>query len=86
MLRPRRGRSGGDPVWRQAEVHEVVATDVHDPPRLHWNLVAPPAEGTYVLEVRSTWEPFAAPESTRLIRWLRRRKTPATGGSRQCAG
>ena len=73
-LRPIRG---GDPVWRQTEVREVVTTDVHDPaPRL-WNVPAPSVEGTYVLEVRSSWELAATLESNRLSRWIRRRRSPA---------
>jgi hypothetical protein len=67
----------GEPVWRQSEIREVVATDVHDPPRFLWNVAVPQAEGTYVLEVRSAWEPVAASESTRLSRWLRRKRNPA---------
>ncbi|MGE5754604.1 MAG: hypothetical protein ACM35G_02640, partial [Planctomycetaceae bacterium] len=73
-LRPIRG---GEPVWRQPEIREVVATDVHDPPRSLWNVAVPQAEGTYVLEVRSAWGPVAASESSRLSRWLRRRRNPA---------
>jgi hypothetical protein len=77
-LRPIRG---GEPVWRQPEVREVVSTDARDGPRLHWNIAAPLAEGTYVLEVRSAWEPVAAPDSRRLARLFRLRKSPAAEGS-----
>jgi hypothetical protein len=77
-LRPIRG---GEPVWRQPEVREVVATDTHDAPRLHWNVNAPLAEGTYVLEVRTAWESVAAPENRRLPRLFRRLKSPPAEGS-----
>ena len=41
---------------------------------------APRGEGTYVLEVRSSWEPTASREGSRLGRLIRRRK-PATVAS-----
>ena len=50
---------GGDPVWRQ-ELHDVVATDVLAPTGKVWNLPAPTVEGTYILEVRTSWEPLAS--------------------------
>ncbi len=72
-LRPARG---GEPVWRQ-EWQEVVATDVPAPPRHALTLQAPGPEGTYVLEIKTTWEPVAGPAGTRLGRWVRRRRNPS---------
>ncbi|AGA31371.1 hypothetical protein Sinac_7332 [Singulisphaera acidiphila DSM 18658] len=71
---------GGDPVWRQ-ELHDVVATDVLAPTGKVWNMPAPKAEGTYILEVRTSWEPLANLESSRLVRWIRRRRNPVAATS-----
>ncbi|WP_406698796.1 hypothetical protein V5E97_07905 [Singulisphaera sp. Ch08] len=71
---------GGAAVWRQ-ELHDVVATNVVAPPGKVWNLTAPPAEGTYILEVRTSWEPLANLESSRLGRWIRRRRNPVAATS-----
>ena len=76
-LRPIRG---GEPTW-QHEQHEVVATDQPMPPARDWNIPAPTAEGMYLLEVRSSWEPIADSEGTRLGRWLRRRRSPTMATS-----
>lgn len=67
---------GGEPVWRQ-EFHNVVSTNQLTPVSKAWNIPAPVTEGTYLLEVRSSWEPLANLESSRLGRWLRRRRNPA---------
>ncbi len=72
-LRPARG---GDPVWRQ-EWQEQVATDVLAPPRHELTLAAPGPEGSYVLEVKTSWEPMDGPAGTRLGRWVRRRRNPS---------
>lgn len=71
---------GGEPLWRQ-ELHEVVATNVPTPATKVWNLPAPAAEGTYILEVRTSWEPLANLESSRLGRWIRRRRNPTAATS-----
>ena len=42
---------GGDVLWRD-EPREVVAANVSEPPSRIWNVRAPRAEGTYVLEVQ----------------------------------
>ncbi len=36
----------------------------------------PGPEGTYLLEVRTDWEPLGDPAGTRLGRWVRRRRNP----------
>ena len=76
-LRPIRG---GDPLWT-SERREVVATNALDRPTRTLSVPAPPAEGTYVLELRSSWEPTATPEGPRLVRWLRRRRGGSTGAA-----
>ena len=79
QLRPIRG---DDPVWHD-ERHEVVTTDQLTKSPDVWNVVAPSVEGTYVLEVRTTWEPVPGSESasTRLWRWIRRRRNPVAATS-----
>ena len=65
-----------EPVW-QDERHEVVTTNRMAPASQVWNVPAPTVEGTYVLEVETTWEPVPSPESTRLGRWIRSRRKPS---------
>ncbi len=72
-LRPIRG---GDPIWRQ-EWQEVVATDTLEPPGHPLNVTARGPEGTYVLEVKTSWEPLGDAAGTRLGRWVRRRRNPS---------
>lgn len=67
---------GGEAVWRH-EQHEVVATNVLVPTAKAWKMPAPLVEGTYILEVRTSWEPLANLESSRLGRWIRRKRNPA---------
>lgn len=76
-LRPIRG---GDPVWRH-DWQEVVAAyapaDAGNDAAGRasaMTLTAPPAEGTYVLEVRASWEPLSGNADTRLGRLVRRRR------------
>ena len=73
VLRPARG---GDAVWR-SEQSSVVPTNRRELAAQSWSVTAPRAEGTYVLEVRATWEPTGARDGSRLGRLIRRRK-PAT--------
>jgi hypothetical protein len=73
VLRPARG---GDVVWR-SEQSSVVPTNRRELAAQSWSVTAPRAEGTYVLEVRATWEPSGARDGSRLGRLIRRRK-PAT--------
>lgn len=76
---------GGEPVWR-LERREVVRTNVVGAPRKTWDVAMPRTEGTYVLELHSTWEPLAGLEGSRLGRWLRRRWNPtATSSIRRLA-
>jgi hypothetical protein len=70
-LRPIRG---GAPAWRFDGLPEVVPTDALNPRARVLNVPMPPTEGTYLLEVRASWEPAADLEGTRLGRWLRRRR------------
>ncbi|MEJ7637902.1 MAG: hypothetical protein WKF75_07960 [Singulisphaera sp.] len=69
---------GGEPCWWDERVEAVVTNSQVLPTRV-WNVPAPKVEGTYVLEVRSTWEPAAGPEGTRLGRLVRRRRNQGTG-------
>jgi hypothetical protein len=71
-LRPIRG---GDPIWR-VEWQEVVATDAVEPARHPLAVAARGPEGTYVLEVKTSWEPLGDAAGTRLGRWVRRRRNP----------
>ncbi len=77
VLRP---QGGGDVLWRD-EPREVVPANVTEPVSRIWNVRAPRAEGTYVLEVRATWEPVAGREGSRLARLIRRRRPGAVTNS-----
>ncbi len=66
---------GGEPVWRQ-DWREVVSTNIPSPPPHALTLTMPGPEGTYLLEVRTDWEPLGDPAGTRLGRWVRRRRNP----------
>jgi len=66
---------GGEPVWRQ-DWREVISTNNPSPPPHALNLTMPGPEGTYLLEVRTDWEPLGDPAGTRLGRWVRRRRNP----------
>ena len=67
---------GGDPVWRQ-EWREIVTTNNPAPPPHPLNLTMPGPEGTYLLEIKTDWEPLGDPAGTRLGRWVRRRRNPS---------
>ena len=73
VLRPARG---GDVIWH-SEQSSVLATNRRELAVQRWSLIAPRAEGTYVLEVRATWEPSGARDGSRLGRLIRRRKPAA---------
>ena len=77
VLRP---IGGGETLWR-TDQREVVAANRPDPPSRNWQLEAPAAEGTYVLEIHAAWEPSGTRESSRLGRLIRRRKTPQVASS-----
>jgi len=82
-LRPARG---GEPVWRH-EIRPTVPTNAQAPPAFILPIDAPKDEGTYVLEVRASWEPAPAHEGGKLInRLIRRGKRglfgPATASRR----
>jgi hypothetical protein len=68
-----RAARGEEVLWRH-EDRLAVTTNTLVRPGLQVAVPLPQAEGTYVLEVRSTWEPVARVESSRLGRWLRRRR------------
>ena len=67
---------GGEPVWRN-EWQEVVATNVLEPARHALSITPRGPEGTYVLEIKTAWEPLGDPAGTRLGRWVRRRRNPS---------
>ena len=77
VLRP---LNGSEVLWHD-EPREVVAANVAEPPGRVWNVRAPRAEGTYVLEVRASWEPVAVREGSRLVRLIRRRRPGAVTSS-----
>src|SRR5262249_33823886 len=64
---------GGVPIW-QLDQNEVIPTNVRRPTTVGLEIPAPLAEGTYVLEVRSSWQPIAGRDETWLRRWLKRRR------------
>ncbi len=63
-------------VWR-SEQSSVLPTNRRELAAQSWSVTAPRAEGTYVLEVRATWEPSGARDGSRLGRLIRRRKPAA---------
>ncbi len=71
-LRPARG---GDELWH-FEQREVVEANGVKPGSWVWEVPAPTTEGTYVLEIRASWEPNSR-EGSRLGRLIRRRRPPA---------
>ena len=79
--RSRDGRSSPDSGWRcglaLGTELACVPTNRREPAAQSWSLIAPRAEGTYVLEVRATWEPSGARDGSRLGRLIRRRKPAA---------
>ncbi len=77
VLRP---LAGGDVLWHD-EPREVVPANVAEPASRIWNVRALRAEGTYVLEIRSTWEPATARDGGRLARLIRRRRPSAVATS-----
>ncbi len=76
VLRPIRG---GEVRWRD-EQHDLVPSNRLRPPARVWNVPAPVAEGTYVLEIRANWE-SAVRDGTRIGRLIRRRKSASVSGS-----
>jgi hypothetical protein len=77
VLRPARG---GDVVWRSEQSY-VLPANRREPAAQSWSVIAPRAEGTYVLEVRATWEPNGTRDGSRLGRLIRRRKPAAVTSS-----
>ena len=76
-LRPSRG---GDVLWRQPLEH-VIATNDPNPSPITLFVPMPAAEGTYVLEVRGSWEaPVAIEANTLFGRMIRRGKRGLIGG------
>ncbi len=69
-----------EPVW-EFEQREVLPTNRPDPPARLWSIPAPAKEGTYVLEVQSTWESTPPREGSRIGRLIRRRKAPGAVGT-----
>ena len=67
-------------LWH-CEPREVVPTNRREPPVRTWSLTAPRSEGTYVLEVRASWEPAGSRDGLRLGRLIRRRKPAAVTSS-----
>ena len=76
-LRPVRG---GEAVWRN-EIGGVVPTNTVNPPVFALAVQAPEAQGTYVLELRASWEPAPAHDGNKLIGRLIRRGKRGLFGS-----
>lgn len=76
-LRPIRGGEPVAQVVREQTVHTNVATA----PVIVMKMQAPQAEGTYVLEVRSSWKAIAAREGSRIGRLIRRHRLPPPSGA-----
>jgi hypothetical protein len=78
-LRP---AAGGEPLWRH-EIRQGLRSNTAAPPTQTWEVPAPSAEGTYVLELRSNWDAIASTgrEGSRLSRLIHRRRTPPASGS-----
>jgi hypothetical protein len=76
VLRPIRG---GEVHWRD-EQQDLVSSNQLRPAARLWNIPTPRSEGTYVLEIRATWE-SAVREGSRIGRLIRRRKSAAVSGS-----
>ncbi len=70
-VRPARG---GPPVWVLPTYSQVVATNTSSPAEARFQVPAPRVEGSYVLDVRATWEPVGATEGSRLARLLKWRR------------
>jgi hypothetical protein len=71
-LRPARGKA---PLWRFDSAPELMEANSLTPANRQFQVTAPRDEGTYVLEVRATWELASAAEGSRLTRIFRRRKS-----------
>jgi hypothetical protein len=71
---------GGDALWHSEE-RELVPTNQREPAVRLWNVPAPRVEGTYVLELRATWEGAGGRDGSRLGRLIRRRKPAAISSS-----
>ncbi len=76
VLRPIRG---GEVRWRD-EQHDLIPSNRLRPAARVWNIPAPLAEGTYVLEVKAAWE-SAVRDGSRIGRLIRRRKSASISGS-----
>jgi hypothetical protein len=79
VIRPLRG---GDALWRsESREREIIPANRREPPTKTLSLRAPETEGTYVLEVRASWEQTGSREGSRLGRLIRRRKPAAVMNS-----
>ena len=77
-----RSISGGDELGHyEPRDREVVATNRRDSSIRTWNIRAPRAEGTYVLEVSASWVSTGAREGSVLGRFIRRRRPAAMPNS-----
>jgi hypothetical protein len=68
-------RGGDDLSTYETRDREVMPTNRRSPPVRTFGLTAPRAEGTYVLEVRASWEAHGSREGSRLGRLIRRHRT-----------
>lgn len=72
-LRPARG---SPTVWRFDAPPELMSANSLSPATRRFEVPVPREEGTYLIDVRATWDVASAAEGSRLSRLFRRRKTP----------
>jgi hypothetical protein len=65
----------GDEILAQVDRTEVVAPNCTKPAIRPISTIAPLPEGPYALEVQANWEAVAGPESSRIGRWIRKRRS-----------
>jgi hypothetical protein len=78
-IRPLRG--GDDLSNYDSQQRDMLPANRREPPVRSFGVTAPRAEGTYVLEVRASWEPTANREGTRLGRLIRRYRSSPVSSS-----
>ncbi len=79
IVRPLRG---GEPLGRyEPRERDVVATNRLESTGRTWSIKAPLAEGTYVLEVSSSWASMGTREGSVIGRFIRRRRPAAVPSS-----
>jgi hypothetical protein len=65
----------GDEVLSLVDRSDVIPVNCPKPAIRPLSLKAPVLEGTYVLEVQANWEVISGTETTRIARWLRKKRS-----------